>query len=87
MLESKQLFLKPDEAKFLSMAVISTYELVEENTKNVQMNWSPESRRDMNEMLQAAKSLIKKLKKLGFDMRELPPYLESDNDEFFTKES
>lgn len=84
---TRQLFLKPNEEKFIAMAVLSAIDLVSNIMKDQKLNWTPESRKDMKEMLEAGNGLKIKMKKLGFDMRELPPFLESDIDEFFTKES
>lgn len=85
--ESKQLYLKPDEAKFTSMAVLSLLELLETVSKNQLINWNPEARKDLKEMVAAGSSLKIKLKNLGFDMRPLPPYLEGDENNFLTKQS
>lgn len=81
------LYLKPEEAKFLSMAVVDCIETIQDTSSDQSLNWTPEARKDMKAMLTAGNSLREKLKKMGFDVRDLPPYLESDNDEFFTKQS
>ncbi len=86
-MEVKQLYLKPDEAKFLSMAVISQIELLEDTSKDQNINWNPETRKQLKEMIIAGKSLRIKMNKIGIDTIELPPYLEGDEDEFLTKKS
>jgi hypothetical protein len=86
-MNGQQLYLTIDERKFLSMAVLSILEQLIEATKNPRANWTPESRKDLKEMITAGKSLRIKLEKLDFDMRDLPPFLDSDMDEFFTKQS
>ena len=87
MLESKQLFLKPDEQKFLAMAVVSLLEQLNEVATNEKINFNPEARKDLKDMRAAGKALVIKFNKLGFDMRDLPPYMEGDEDEFLTKPS
>jgi hypothetical protein len=85
--ESKQLFLKPDEVKFIAMAVLSMIEQLQDTSKNPLINWNPESRKDLKDMITAGTSLRIKMEKLGFDMRDLPPYLDGDENEFLTKQS
>lgn len=86
-IKGEQLYLKPDEAKFISMAVISMIEQLQSTSKNERINWNPEARKNLKDMLSAGASLRIKLLKLGFDMSELPPYLDGDEDEFLTKQS
>lgn len=86
-MNGKQLYLKHDEAKFLAMAVLSQIELLEDNSKNQLINWTPESRRDLKEMITAGKSLRVKMKSIGIDMIDLPEYFDGDEDEFLTKQS
>jgi hypothetical protein len=81
------LFLKPDEKKFVAMSVVSTLEQLQEMASNPQINWNPETRKDLKDMLAAGNSLRIKLEKLGFDVRELPPYVDGDENEFLTKQS
>lgn len=82
-----QLFLKPDEGKFLSMSVVAMIEKLRDTSQNQTINWNPETRKDLKDMLQAGESIRIKLKKLGFDMRDLPPYIDGDENEFLTKQS
>ena len=85
--KNQQLYLKPDEMKFLSMAVVGMIEDLQQSSQNPKINWNPEARKDLKEMLAAGNTLRIKMKKLGFDMRDLPPFFESDKEDFFTKES
>lgn len=85
--ESKQLYLKPEEAKFISMAVLAMLEDLAATSKNQLINWNPEARKDLKDMVAAGTALKIKLERLGFDMRQLPPYLEGDENDFLTKES
>ena len=82
-----QLYLKPEEGGFLSLAVVAMMDQLQTTSKNQLINWNPESRKNIKDMLSAGNSLSVKLKKLGFDMRDLPPYLDGDEDEFLTKQS
>jgi hypothetical protein len=86
-IKGEQLYLKPDEAKFIAMAIVSLIEQLQETSKNPDINWNPEARKDLKDMLAAGNTLKIKLQKLGFDMSDLPPYLEGDKDDFLTKES
>ena len=86
-IKGEQLYLKPDEAKFISMAVVAIVEQLQDSAKNQLINWNPETRRDLKDMVAAGTSLKIKLQKLGFDMRELPPYLDGDENDFLTKQS
>jgi hypothetical protein len=85
--QSKNLYLKPEEAGFNAMAVMSMLEILEAKSKDVRINWTPEARRLQKEMIAAGTSLKLKMKNLGFDMRPLPPFLDGDEHEFLTKES
>lgn len=83
----ESLYLKPDEAKFLSMAVIAMIEQLHDTAINPDINWNPETRRDLKGMIDAGNSLKIKMQKLGIDTRDLPPYLDGDENEFLTKQS
>lgn len=84
---NKQLYLKPEEQKFISMAVINLLEQLHSTSKDQLLNWNPATRKDLKDMLAAGSSLRIKLKHLGFDMRDMPTYNEGDENEFLTKES
>lgn len=79
------LYLKPEEQKFISMSVVALIEQLRETAINPMMNWNPETRKDLKDMLAAGESLRVKLKNLGFDMRPLPPFVDGDENEFLTK--
>lgn len=83
----KQIFLKPEEGKFLSMCVVSMIEQLRISSQNQTINWNPEARKDLKDMRMAGESLRQKLVKLGFDMRELPPYIDGEEKDYLTKES
>jgi len=86
-IKGEQLYLKPNEAKFISMAVVAMIDELQSTSKNQNINWNPESRKDFKDMLAAGNSLRIKLQKLGFDVRDLPPYFEGDEKDFLTKQS
>ncbi len=86
-IKGEQLYLKPDEVKFISMAVLSLLDQIETTAKNEKINWNPEARKYHKEMIAAGTALKIKMQRLGFDMRDLPPYLDGDENEFLTKES
>lgn len=73
--------------KFLGMAVVDVVDNINAQLRDPRINWTPESRKTLKEMLEAGVKLKTKLEKLGFDMRPLPPFEEGDQDEFLTKES
>lgn len=85
--KGEQLYLKPDEAKFISMAIVGMLEDLQSAYKNSFINFNPEARKDLKEMILAGNSLKIKLQKLGLDMRDLPDYAQGDEDEFLTKQS
>jgi len=86
-LEAKNVFLKPNEGKFLSMAVVAKIEELEDTSKNQSINWNPETRKLLKEMLEAGKAVRIKLAKLGFNVSDLPPFIDGDENDFLTKES
>lgn len=81
------LFLKPEEGKFLALSVVSLLDLLKETGQNQKIPFNPEARKQHREMMEAGQSLSRKLTKLGFDMTELPPFMAGDENEFLTKES
>lgn len=74
---TNQLFLKPNEGKFLALATVALIEQLNKSSQNVLINWNPETRKNMREIIEAGKSLSIKLRKLGFDMSGLPPFIEA----------
>lgn len=81
------LFLKHDEQKFLAMAVVALVEDLQKSTTDAKLNWNPETRKQLKEMRSAGESLKIKLQKLGFDMKDLPPYIDGEERDYLTKES
>lgn len=81
------LYLKPEEHKFIAMSVVSTLQNLKETSQNQNIPWNPESRKDLKEMLAAGNSLKIKMEKLGFDMRPLPDLFPGEENDYLTKES
>jgi hypothetical protein len=86
-MNGQNLYLKPEEAKFIGMAVVALVEDLQATSRNQLIPWTPESRKTLKDMLDAGTTLRTKLTKLGFDMRPLPPFLHGDEKDFLTKES
>jgi len=81
------LYLKLEEAKFLSLAVVTLITEIEAGSKNATINWNPESRKRFKEMLAAGAGLRIKLRNLGFDMDDLPDVKDGEESDYLTKES
>jgi hypothetical protein len=86
-MNGKQLYLKPDEAKFLGMSVVTMLENLMDSAIDPELNWTPETRKLLKEMIHAGTNLKIKLSGQGFDMRPLPPFENGDETEFLTKQS
>jgi len=86
-MNGKQLFLKPEEQRFLAMAVLRVIEDLEISSKDVRINWTPESRKDLKDMLAAGTGLKIKMANLGFDMRPLPDLEPGEENDYLTKQS
>lgn len=84
---TNQLYLKPEEGKFLAMCVVGTIEQLRNANTNPKQNWNPQARAYIKDMLKAGEALKIKLVRLGFNMTDLPPYMDGDEEEFLTKES
>lgn len=83
----KQLYLKPEEAKFLGMAVVAMVEHLQNSATDETIPWNPASRKTIVDMLTAGKALKIKLDGMGFDMRPLPDLVDEEMKDYFTKES
>lgn len=79
--------MKPDEAKFIGMAVVSMLEQLKDTSQNQLINWNPESRKDIKDMLNVGSTLKIKMERLGFDMRPLPSLADGEENDYLTKES
>lgn len=74
------------ETCILGMAIANTIEYFEDMANNQKLNWTPEARQDIKEMLAAAFSLKAKMEKIGIDV-SLADIEPGDENEFLTKES
>lgn len=81
----EQLYLKPEEQKFIAMAVVSQLEQLTKTLNNQNIPWTPESRKTLKEMIEAGEKLKTKLAKLGFDMRPLPDLEDGEELDYITK--
>lgn len=87
MIEKKQLFLKPDEQHFISMAILDLIEQLTNTSNDQKLPWTPQARKDIKDMLDTGNRLKIKLEGLGFNMRPLPDFEDGDINTFFTKPS
>lgn len=84
----KEIFT-PAEIKILILGLVTVQEDLETGSKNQQYNFTPEARKDMKDMLDAANSARKKLegvvnKGIAFEVAQ---YEEGDEKDFLTKQS
>jgi len=86
-MEGKNLYLKPKEVAFLSMAVLAMLEDLQATSTDININWNPEARSHIKDMLNSGKDLKLKMEKLGFDMKPLPPYESGEEKDYLTKMS
>jgi len=86
-MSGKNLFLKPGEHRFLSIAVLAMIQDLKESTQNQTLPWNPESRKQLKDMLAAGNDLKIKMAGLGFDMRPLPDVEDGEIPDYLTKES
>jgi hypothetical protein len=82
-----QLYLKPEEGKFLEMSVVSMLEQLQSSLHDQHLNWDAKTRKMLKDMIAAGSGLKIKLQKMGFKMEDLPPFLDGDEHDFFTKQS
>lgn len=80
--EVKHVFLKPNEAKFVALMVS---QFITDHKDTAHHNWNAEALKYRNEMFEAATALKSKLQKLGFNVDDLDPYNEGDEDEFLNR--
>lgn len=86
-MNTNQLYLQPDEGKFLGMSVVTMLEHIKTSLNNQNIPWTPESRATLKDMIQAGEKLKLKLGKLGFDLRPLPDLEDGEELDYVTKES
>lgn len=85
----EKIYFSKEEAAILGMALASMIEDLKPavNGDLGLKPWTPESRKDFNEMLKHAKAAANKLEKFAGIKCTLPDYNDGDELEFFTKPS
>jgi hypothetical protein len=83
-MEKPELHLSIDEMIFLSSALMNTIDELQRASKTELLNWRPEAREHLKEMIETGEGLVKKLKAIGVDMSELPEYQQGDEKQFMT---
>ena len=81
------IFFLPNEAKIIGLGLASVIEDLNEARSNHSIPWTPEARKEMDDMYKSAKNAASKIEKFCGIKCDLPPYNEGDEKEFFTKES
>lgn len=81
------IFFNPNEATVIGLALASLLENLNDQLKDSTIPWTPESRKQLREMFDAAKAAANKLEKFTGIKCNLPPYVPGDENEFFTKQS
>lgn len=76
-----------DETMITGMALSGIIEDLTTQTQKMTNPFTPEARKYLSEMINAAKSAREKLEKITGTKFELPPYKKGDENEFLTKES
>jgi hypothetical protein len=79
--------LTPKEVIITQMALSSIIEDLEVVSKDPQLPFTPEARKDQRDMIQNAKSALDKIALASGELIKLDPYNEGDEREFLTKES
>ena len=79
--------LIPKEVTIIQMALIALIEDMTEVSKEPSYPFTPESRKDMNDILSNAKSALDKIALASGKLVQLDAYNEGDEIEFLTKQS
>jgi hypothetical protein len=87
--QPEKIFFNREEVTVISMGLGMILEDMNSvnNGKQGLYPWTPEARKDAKDIYAAAKSAANKLEKFAGIKSELPPYVEGDEKDFFTKES
>jgi hypothetical protein len=78
------IFLKPNEAKAVQMALGNMLETLQANDLQP---WDPKARKDIAEMKEACRGAAAKIEKITGFSATLPPYIDGEEKDFFTKPS
>ncbi len=79
--------LNPSEVFIIHMALQSLIDDTESVCKNARIPFTPEARKDMKDILDNAKSALKKITVVSGSTIRMDPYKEGDEAEFLTKQS
>ena len=79
--------LTPDEVAVVQMALGGMIEDLEAARMNPNYPFTPQSRRDMNDILSNSKSALAKIALASGKLLKLDPYQEGDEKDFLTKQS
>lgn len=79
--------LNPREVAIIQMALGVQIEDLEIASKDPNLPFMPEVRKDMKEILLASRSALAKMEKVSGFLLKLDPYKEGDESEFLTKQS
>jgi hypothetical protein len=79
--------LAPKEITLIQMALESTIEDLQVTMKNPKLPFTPEARRDMEDMLKTGRTALVKIRAASGNIVRLDPFKEGDEKEFMTKES
>jgi len=85
--KTTHIYFNQHEAAVMGMALGGLIEDLNSAAKDPTTPWTPEARKDQNEIVAAAKSAAAKLEKFAGVKCDLPPYVTGDENDFFTKES
>jgi hypothetical protein len=84
---TKETVLTNRELAVISLALQVHIAEVEKTTQDMRMNYNPEARQNFKEMLEAAKSALKKIHDLGIHQIPLKPYQPGYEKDYLTNES
>jgi hypothetical protein len=79
--------LTPDEVAVVQMALGAMIEDVDSGLKNQNFPFTPETRKDMKDILRHSQSALAKIAVASGKLLKLDPYVEGDEKDFITKQS
>jgi hypothetical protein len=82
-----QLYLNAQEAKAIQMGLGRIIEDLKTMSSALNMPWTPDARKTLKTILNAATSAGKKIQRITGIAANIPPYNPGDENEFLTKES
>lgn len=85
--EPVKLFFNERELVAMMLGLSTIIEDTKKSLSNQNLNWTPESRKDLRDILAAATSAAQKIEKHTGVKAGLPPFEKGDEHEVLTKES